>query len=313
MSGRIFESLPVLREAELRSLVSVKEAIAVVRQAYRDYGNERLVLSQPESMSLKAEQTSFKLKGGRSPSHGTAGFRLVAQGGGDMLSHCIVLDAATGAPRGLVDETWLHRLRTAATAAVAAEWLAAPGAKRLSIVGAGRIADELPAAFREIFALEDIRVAARRLESARAYAERHGVTAVESVETAMDGADIVVVITAANAPVIEGVQIAPGATVLGLGGGAEIGASALDICDRFVVDDFEFAAVLGSVAGWIAGGRPRLAVHQRLSADIGEIAIGTQQGRTTPDERVLAIIQGMASCDVALASFALERAGEEHR
>ena len=100
-------------------------------------------------------------------------------------------------------------------------------------------------------------------------------------------------------------------TVCGLGGGSEIAADALDRVDRLVVDDLAFALTIGSVRGWHQAGMGRADLERRLSADIGEIATGARPGRTSPAETVVAVIQGMACCDLALAAFALDRHAAE--
>src|SRR5690606_20146828 len=122
-----------------------------VEATYADYGRCKSILSFPPAMSLKAvlpQATDFKVKGAHVVSRGVSGFRVLANRvqGSALLSYCWVLDAESGEILGLVEETWLHRLRTAATAVVAAKWLAAADSRIVSIIGAGQIANELPPA-----------------------------------------------------------------------------------------------------------------------------------------------------------------------
>lgn len=306
-------SLPFLDSDALRSLVSTDDAIAIVRNAYEEYGRGGDVLSRPSAMQLKpaASPFAFKLKGGFSASEGVAGFRLAGFGPAGLVSHCIVLDAETGLPLGLVDETWLHRLRTAASSAVAARWLARPESRVLAIIGAGQIAAEIPAAFASLFQLDEIRIAARSPASGQALARSCATFAATMVMTSIDdaiaGADIVVSVTSATEPLLHGHQLAAGVTVIGLGGNAEIGRSALDAIDTLIVDDPEFAMEAGSMAGWLRSGESAERLRGRIDAHIGEIAAGAKPGRRRANDKVLAIVQGMAHCDVALAAFALRR------
>jgi ornithine cyclodeaminase/alanine dehydrogenase-like protein (mu-crystallin family) len=305
-------AIPILDEALLRELVSPADAVAAVRAAYADYGRTRQVLSRPEAMDLTGpDGRKFKLKGGYAADRGVAGFRLIAFGTGELVSHCIVLDATSGALLGLVEESWLHRLRTAASAAAAAGWLARRGPLRLAIIGGGRIASELPAVFDAVAPLAELRVWARNPETAERFARRHagfGAVATVSIGEATRNADVIVTATAATAPLLRAADIAPGALLIALGGGPELALDVLDAADRLIVDDMEFAATLGSVAGWLAAGRSRADVAAKPGADIGEIAIGSKPGRRDDDERIVAVLQGMASCDVALAAAALETA-----
>ena len=307
-------TIPVLREAELRRLIPVERALEIIREAYREYGELRHVLSSPPAMELRAGDNVFKLKGGLAAGRGIAGFRLIGMNSRGVTSHCLLLDAGSGALLAAVEESWLHRLRTAATAAVAATWLARGDAHRLAIIGTGRIARELPAAFCQAMPqIDDTRVWGRSPDSAghvaAQYSDGRGVRSVADLARAVDGADIIVAVTSATSPVLMAEHFAPGVTLIGLGGGPELDLSILDCADRFIVDDIEFATELGSAAGWITSGRSRDAIAARLTADIGEIAIGRKSGRTDDAERVCALIQGMASCDVALAAAAFGAAG----
>lgn len=311
-------SIPVLSEAEVRRVLPLRDAITIVEQAYRDYGMARTVLSSPPAM-LGANRDGFalqKVKGAILPSAGVMGLRIIADrmltSGEETIDYCWVADATTGRPIGLVDENRLHRLRTATTGIVAARWLGRADMRSAAILGTGRIADELPALIAEAFpGLADVRVASRRLASAERFAASHAATlAMRPCETdaALDGADLVLAISSAEAPIVLGRHIRPGMTVIGLGGGPEIGLDALDSADRFVADDLTYAYMIGSVKGWVAQGRTREAIEARLVADIGQIALGERVGRENDAHSIIGIIQGMAICDVALAHAALARA-----
>ena len=317
----VASSVPVLTEADVQALVTPADALRVIEETFAEYGRERSMLSEPPALVVApahADAAAFKVKGSRLPGRGITGFRIIADrevpGVGEVtIDYHWVADAATGALSGLVQETPLHRLRTAATGVVTARWLARPGARVAAILGAGHIAAELPALLRQAFTLDEVRIASRRHEGAVAFAERHGgalpVRACRTVDEAVDGADVVIAISSANEPIIRARHIAPGMMVCGLGGGHEIGADALDAADRFVVDDLSYSLTIGSVRGWHRGGMSVDELRRRMTADIGEVAVGARQVRQAPRDSVLAVIQGMACCDLALAAFALERAG----
>jgi len=129
-----------------------------------------------------------------------------------------------------------------------------------------------------------------------------------SVREACAGASLVVTITSATAPVLHAADLAPGATVIGLGD-TEIAADLLGWADRFVVDELAFATTTGSVAGWIAAGAVTAAgVAARLDADIGQVAAALRPGRLQTADNVLAVVQGMAVGDLALAGLAWRKA-----
>ena len=319
ISSHASATLPVLREEDVRRLVTVEDALATVEAAYASYGRHRQVLSDPPAAAIRPVGVGavFKLKGAHLPEAGVTGLRIIADrrtsDGEATVDHCWIADARTGAPLGVVSEHWLHRLRTAVTGVVAARHLARPDSRVAVIVGAGAIADEAPAALVASFPIEEIRVVSRRPQSGAAFVERHrekgARRAATSLDDVIDGADIVLGISSAERPVIHARHMAPGRFVCGLGGGAEIAHDCFEAADRFVIDEFAYAAMIGSVKGWIEGGASPATIAAGVYADIGELAAGTKAPGGPAGEKRLAIIQGMAHCDLALAHLALSRAG----
>lgn len=309
----------VLSESDVRAAVTHRDAIEVIEAVYADYGRVRRILSDPPAMlmkPLKPGHAAFKIKGGHVPGREISGFRIIADqvvdGRENTIDYCWLAEAGTGRLLGLVAETWLHRLRTAMTSVVAVKWLARPDSRIATIVGAGQIADEIPAGLRESFDLKEIRIVSRRLETAKAFAERNqrggDVRAFDSLDDAVDGADIVITSSSSNTTLIHGRHLRKGMTVCSLGAGPELSAELVECADRLVVDEFEYACTIGSVRGWLANGLDRESVRRRVTADIGQVAIDPGTRRRSADETVVAVIQGMACCDVALSAHAFERA-----
>lgn len=306
----------VLRGEEVERLASLEDGFAACKAAYRYYGRQRDVLSHPSSAFLTLPRTApakCRLKGAQLADDGIAGVRLATPG----HYFCWVVDFQSGAPLGLIDENWLHRRRTATTGALAAKWLARPGARTAALIGLGKIGREFVATLPHAVALEELRVAGRRPESAERFAREHAdaplsVTAAPSIEAAVRGADIVVTITKAEAPFVEPGWLAPRALLLSMGGCPEVDFGVLAEIDRLIVDDLDYALAQGDLHEWIETGRiDRAGIEARMDADIGEVAIGARPGRTADDERILAIIQGMAVCDIAMAKMVLDRAAEQ--
>ena len=67
--------------------------------------------------------------------------------------------------------------------------------------------------------------------------------------------------------------------------------------------------MLGDIEAWLRDGRiERAALEARVDAHIGEVVAGTEPFRQNDDQRIFAIVQGMAICDLALARHALNEA-----
>ena len=305
----------ILRTGEAVGLVTPGEALEAIEDAWRDYGAARDVLSSPPAMSLGGGGTRFKVKGAVLPEANLAGFRLIADGPSQTREWCWVAEAETGRPVALVEAWWLHNLRTAATGALAAKLLAPAGATRAALIGAGRIAAHLPAALAAALpGITALHVAARRPEAVAEFCATAGqdlamaLHPAASVEEAVADADIVITVTTASAPVLHAAALKPGATVIGLGD-EELAPDLLGWARRFVVDELSFALTCGSLGGWVSGGAvPAAAIAARVDADIGQVAAGLKPGRQADGENVLAIIQGMAVGDLALAALAWRKA-----
>lgn len=312
----------ILRSGEATGLVTPEEALDAIEDAWRDYGAERQVLSTPPAMGLKGPGGSpgavFKVKGATLPGAKLAGFRLIADTPEVSRDWFWLADSATGRPLAMMDAHWLHVLRTAATGALAAKLLARPGATRAALIGAGRIAAHVPMTLAAALpGLTDLHVAARRPEAVEEFIAKMGqggapqglaLHAAPSIAEAVRDADIVITITAAETPFLHASMLKPGATVIGLGD-QEMAADVLGWADRFVVDDLVFALTIGNVGDWVAtGALTAEAITARLDADVGQIVGGTKPGRTADGQNVLAIIQGMAIGDLALAALAWRKA-----
>jgi ornithine cyclodeaminase/alanine dehydrogenase-like protein (mu-crystallin family) len=254
-----------LDEQATAALLTMKDVVETCEAVLRDQGCGEAHLSDPAAMFLMGDPeqpTRFKVKGGYLPGLGSCGFRIVGDIGEDgqfgEQHYCLLLDPSTGKARALVAQTELHRMRTAACALVALRHLVSPTTRTVTILGAGRIAAKFAAGFHDIFPDWTLIIASRRIESATALAD-HVRTAsrqveVASIPDAVVSADAIVALTSATEPVIAADVLRPGMTIIGMGEHHELPVGLLRQADRFIVDDFGFASVLGSLASWLAHG-----------------------------------------------------------
>lgn len=127
----------------------------------------------------------------------------------------ILYNASTGQPVAVLDGDTITSRRTAAASALAARWLSRPNAHKLLVVGTGRVASLLPAAYRCVRDIQTVEVWNRNPASAHALVERlraqgfHAQHAPD-LETAVRHADIVSCATLSTAPLIHGDWLQPG-------------------------------------------------------------------------------------------------------
>ena len=129
-----------------------------------------------------------------------AAVKLVTVGGDPRVQGvCVVFDAATLAPAGLVDGIALTNLRTAAVSAVAVRRLAAPEARRLLVYGRGPQAAAHIEAISAVCPIEHV--------------ERVGREGGGDVAAA----DVICCCTTAREPLFDGALVADHATVVAIG------------------------------------------------------------------------------------------------
>jgi ornithine cyclodeaminase/alanine dehydrogenase-like protein (mu-crystallin family) len=203
----------------------------------------------------------------------------------------------TGEPLVMMDGRLITEMRTAAVSAVATEHLARANASVLAILGSGVQAGSHLEALRLARPFSEVRVWSPR--NGRAFAERHGVKAAASPEDAVRDADVVVVATSSQTPVLHGSWLSPGAHV------NAVGATRPDWRE---LDDELLARARLYVESREPAGQESgdVMAATGIVAEIGEVVTGTAPGRRTADEITLFKSVGVGVEDVAAASMVYE-------
>ncbi len=233
-------------------------------------------------------------------------------------------DTETGIPLAIMDCSYLTGLRTAAVSAIVAKRCAKAGAKTLALVGCGFegtmhlrfLTSQLPGI--EVVHLRDIRESAMSALKDRATEYFRGeIKLCHNNESCISGADVISTCTNGEEHLIEPEWFQPGSFGVGIEGGCAYTESALQQADKFIVDDVELAEYFDRI------GRDRLTEDGRpdpefpggmpqVYATIGEIVAGKKPGRTSQQERIVAIPIGMAICDIALAHLVYHTARQRN-
>jgi ornithine cyclodeaminase/alanine dehydrogenase-like protein (mu-crystallin family) len=198
---------------------------------------------------------------------------------------------------------------------VTAQALVRPGPLVVSLFGTGGISAEIVPMLAHALPMTELRVTSRRAESMAAFVEAHAATlacpmrAEPDARRATDGAGLVITLTESPSPLILPGMLAQGAVVCSMGSYNEVDFAVLEQCNRFVVDDIDFASEMGDGGAWIRQGHlSREAFAQRVQALACQVLAGEKPGRTADTDRVMALVQGMAIGDVAFAAQALASA-----
>jgi len=121
---------------------------------------------------------------------------------------------------------------------------------------------------------------------------------------------VIVTITSSFKPILEAAQVRPGTHLACMGtdtrGKQEVEAELVAVATVFT-DEVAQAASLGEAQHAVAAG---LLAPDQIT-EIGAVINGTHPGRTSPDQITLFDGTGVALQDLAVASFAVERAVEK--
>jgi len=219
----------------------------------------------------------------------------------------------TGEVRALMNASAITAIRTAAVSAVATRLLAREDASELAIVGSGVQGRSHIEAMRAVKPWERIRVASRTHKHAQAVAEETGAEAVESVEEAVRGADVVVTATNSREPVLRHEWLKPGAHVNAVGSSipkARELDTATIVASSLFVDRRE--STVNEAGDFLFPQREGAIGPDHIRAEIGELLIGAAEGRRSDDELTVFKSLGLAVEDLAAAEHVLRRAEAEN-
>ncbi len=253
---------------------------------------------------------------------------------GTYCGFILLFSSATGAPLAMINDGVLQRMRVGGSAGIGADYLANPEASSLGILGSGDMARTYLEAIALTRRLDSVKVYSPTAAHREAYAiemsEELGlaVTAVESAEEAVSGAEIVATATNAMAPTIEPDWVTDGALVLCVTR-REVGPELVDRFDRvFQLGEFTIGSdsnvpnlewPQSGAGGFVAGNeeeRSRLpwkgSAEGRRFPSLIDLLRGEAEERGAPDETVLFIntgLQGIQFAAVAARTYqlALER------
>jgi alanine dehydrogenase len=213
-----------LRSDELADLATPAEYVDAVRAGYRSHGNEgsaeprtKLVSGDPPGMCTGYLAVL--------PAVGAMGGYTYAAGFGDEDAHFVLplFDADSGRLEALLDGASMNPFKTGAAGAVAVDELARPDARTCGLIGSGAQARGQLRATATVRNFETVRVYSPTADHRAAFAAEFDdrldadVRAVATPAAAIDGADVVITATRAEAPVFDDADLPDDAHVTAMG------------------------------------------------------------------------------------------------
>jgi ornithine cyclodeaminase/alanine dehydrogenase-like protein (mu-crystallin family) len=318
-------SVLILNQREVESLLPMAECIPLMAAALRSLARGemaqplRMVISPPGAKGLLALMPAHK--SGEPAAYGVKVIGVFhdnpAKGLDAHQGSVMLLSGETGEVMALMNASAITAIRTAAVSGVATELLARKDASELAIIGAGVQAHTHLEAMACVRPIKRARVASRSLETARRFAEAmtlhyaFPVEAVESVEAAVRGADLIVAATSSREPVIKREWIAPGAHLNVVGASVpaarEVDSATMAAASLFV-DRRE--STMNESGDYLLALHDGAIGPDHIRAEIGEVLIASKPGRTSPEEITLFKSLGLAIEDLASAEYLYGKAKE---
>jgi ornithine cyclodeaminase len=224
-----------------------------------------------------------------------------------------VFDAETGEIREAIQCGVLTNMRTAATSALAADYLARRDSTTLAVLGTGPLAPYMAHAHSTVRSYDRIVVWGRRLSKAEQTAtairgcSRAEVTATDNLELALRCADVVSSATRATSPIVVGQWLRPGAHIDLVGGyKTDMRESDDDTVTgaRIYVDHNTALSEAGDIVQPLATG---VISRADIVSDLAGLVGGTAAARRDEAERTLFKSVGCGLEDLYAARLLLDR------
>lgn len=316
-----------MSDDEVKGLISMRDVMDAVEMAFREKGFGRVQM--PPKIYLFFGKYNGDLRA--MPSYleemDIAAVKIVnvhpdnkeRYGLPTVMAVIILVDPRSGFPLAVMSGTTITNMRTGAAGGIAAKYLARRNSRVVGLIGAGAQARTQLMALLEVFgSFDEVRVWSRseetkmrfKDEATANYGHLCRVTAVEKVEDAVRGADIIVTTTPSRVPLVMDEWVQPGAHFNCVGADAP-GKEELDPAilrrAKIVVDDWEQASHSGEINVPLSMG---LISKSNVWAEIGEIVAGLKPGRVSESEITVFVSTGLAIQDAVTANLIYRKALE---
>jgi alanine dehydrogenase len=284
-------------ESDVQELLPVTEAIRLMRFSFEALAQGRALNQPRRRLILESGSVLHSMAGAVGNYFGTKFYSTNPRYGAHF--YFFLYDAKTARPLAMMEANYLGQIRTGAASGYATDLLANPQAATLAIIGSGFQARTQLEAIRAVRPIRNVRVWSRNEEKRRKFAEECSVTASNSAEEAVRGADIVVTATNAKEPVLEGGWISEGTLVNAMGSNVanrrELPADLVKRAGLVAVDSIEQA---------------RIEAGDLILAESWDNVVELQNVKPRYDPNRVTIFKsiGLGVEDVAAGAFIYERA-----
>ena len=310
----------LLSESDVAGILSMSDGVRVVEEALRQHARGGSTAMPRVSAEVPGSGGAFRVMSAILPAMGFFGLKTLTgypgrRVAGETYFVVLLFDCDNGALRAMMAGNRLTGIRTGAATGVAAKYLSRPQSRVLGVIGAGVQARYQVSAVKEVRPVTEVRVFDVDGDRAEVFAQEIELDleirarAVRHARQAVAGCDLVVTVTSAKTPVLDGDWLEDGTHLSGVGSNTptkrELDAESFRK-SRIIVD---FAEQALQEAGDLQDALRKGAIDEgAIAAELGEVITGKKAGRQ--DDRQITLFKsvGMAIEDIATATFVYQQA-----
>ena len=316
----------LLNEQDIRKVFDMNDAIDSNIEAYKIFSSGNAVVPLRQVIAADEGRGNFAFMPAYSSKLGAAGIKIVNIFPGNRerdeattIGQVLLMDDKNGEVLALMDGSFITKFRTGAASGAAFKLFARNDAKIGCLIGTGGQADCQLEAMLAACNLDEVRIVARDFAKTEKFAEAMSerfkdsgakMIAYDDANEAVDGADVIVVVTVSTEPVFDANRVKKGAVVSGVGSYTaemnEIDPKLFKLADKIYFDSKD--ACIAESADIQIPLREGLVSLEGLTGDIGEYALGEISGRESDDEIIIFKNVGLGILDLVVAKLIYEKA-----
>ena len=316
----------LLNEQDIRKVFDMNDAIDSNIEAYKIFSSGNAVVPLRQVIAADEGRGNFAFMPAYSSKLGAAGIKIVnifpgnrERGEATTIGQVLLMDDKNGEVLALMDGSFITKFRTGAASGAAFTLFARDDAKIGCLIGTGGQADCQLEAMLAACDLDEVRIVARDFAKTEKFTEEMSerfkdsgakLIAYDDANEAVDGADVIVVVTVSTEPVFDANRVKKGAVVSGVGSYTaemnEIDPKLFKLADKIYFDSKD--ACIAESADIQIPLREGLVSLEGLTGDIGEYALGEISGREADDEIIIFKNVGLGILDLVIAKLIYEKA-----
>jgi ornithine cyclodeaminase/alanine dehydrogenase len=294
-----------LTEKDVNEILTMQMAIDATEDCFKALAAGKATNSPRSRLPLPGGV--FNFMSAAAPGMGVLGLKAYAVTRGNPVKFYVQISSAeTGELLSIMEASDMGQIRTGAASGVATKYMARQDASSVGIIGSGYQAQTQLEAVCAVRNIRTARVFSRTPERREKFASEMSdklgieVKAVEDAESCVKDADVVITITSASRPVLNGEWLTPGTHINAAGANhwmrRELDGEAIARSSIIVTDDVEQAKIeCGDLIYPVEFGTIRWEQVRNLS----DVVAGVLPGRTSDDDITLFESQGLALEDIA--------------